>query len=54
MPTPCMGCNMAVDVVSSISKKYLLDLEESPVFPPLKVVVYTAIAALSVVMYDKF
>lgn len=53
MPTPYMCSNMALDVViSSISNKYLLG--ESPVLPPLKVVVYPDVAALSVLMYDKF
>lgn len=55
MPTPYMCSNMALDVViSSISNKYLLEVGESPVLPPLKVVVYPDVAALSVLMYDKF
>lgn len=50
-----MCSNMALDVViSSISNKYLLEVGESPVLPPLKVVVYPDVAALSVLMYDKF
>lgn len=55
MLTPCMCSNVALDVViSSISNKYLLELGKSPVLFPLTVVIYPDVAALSVLMYDKF